>query len=381
MANNTHFDRSAPHRRHNDPTTDPCHDQEATILLAQMANFIARYVQLPSVEHLVAVALWVVHTHCFDCFESTPRLAVISPERECGKTRLFEVMALVVARPLLQISTTAAALFHAIAAIQPTILLDEVDNIFGPGDNNSQLRAVLNSGHRQGATVLRSAGATGARQFPVFAPVALAGIGNVLPDTLASRCIYVPMHRRGPGDTVDEFRYQTAAYQAAPLHDRLTAWADRNAERLMACRPEMPATIHDRRADVWEPLLAVATVAGPQWAMEARKASEAIEAAREATTLSLGSRLLADLHAIFHADSRTKLATSFLISKLIALDESPWADFQGGSLDARGLARLLRPYRVYPKDIRTGHQVVKGYTSADLAETWRLYLRTAGTDT
>jgi putative DNA primase/helicase len=33
-----------------------------------------------------AMALWAVHTHAFDRFTHSPRLAITSPERGCGKT-------------------------------------------------------------------------------------------------------------------------------------------------------------------------------------------------------------------------------------------------------------------------------------------------------
>ena len=37
------------------------------------------------------VALWVLHCHTLDVFESTPRLALLSPEKGSGKTRTPEV--------------------------------------------------------------------------------------------------------------------------------------------------------------------------------------------------------------------------------------------------------------------------------------------------
>jgi hypothetical protein len=56
-------------------------------LLDELDNYLARYVAFPSIEARHAVALWVVHCHAVDAFESTPRLALISPEKGSGKTR------------------------------------------------------------------------------------------------------------------------------------------------------------------------------------------------------------------------------------------------------------------------------------------------------
>ena len=49
---------------------------------------LRRYVQLKDHEY-VAVSLWVVHTHVYDRFAFTPRLALTSPTSDCGKTTLL----------------------------------------------------------------------------------------------------------------------------------------------------------------------------------------------------------------------------------------------------------------------------------------------------
>ncbi len=85
---------------------------------------------------MVATALWVVHTHAFEAAEATPYLAITSPERESGKTRLQEVLELLVARPLRTSNTGVAAMFREMSATHPTILFDEADAIFGKGKSD-----------------------------------------------------------------------------------------------------------------------------------------------------------------------------------------------------------------------------------------------------
>ena len=43
--------------------------------------------RVPHTEARAAVALWVLHCHALDAFDSTPRLALLSPEKGSGKTR------------------------------------------------------------------------------------------------------------------------------------------------------------------------------------------------------------------------------------------------------------------------------------------------------
>ena len=76
---------------------------------------------------LTAVALWVVHTHAFQAAECTPYLSINSAEKQSGKTRLLEVLELLVARPWLTGRVTAAALIRKVARDTPTLLLDETD--------------------------------------------------------------------------------------------------------------------------------------------------------------------------------------------------------------------------------------------------------------
>jgi hypothetical protein len=59
--------------------------------LDQVESYVRRFVVYPSKHAIVAHVLWIAHTHLMDCWETTPRLAVMSAERGSGKTRLLEV--------------------------------------------------------------------------------------------------------------------------------------------------------------------------------------------------------------------------------------------------------------------------------------------------
>lgn len=64
-------------------------------------SVLRTYVILP--EHsAIAIALWIFRAHCDDAFNISPRLAVLSPVKRCGKTTLLELIAKLVPRSLLR---------------------------------------------------------------------------------------------------------------------------------------------------------------------------------------------------------------------------------------------------------------------------------------
>src|SRR5262249_24726410 len=140
----------------------------------------------------------------------------------------------------------------------PTILFDEADTVFGKkaGESNYEdLRSLLNAGYRRGATVGRSVRGEGGvvpEDLAAFCAVAIAGIGNFT-DTVLSRSAIIHMERQAPNERVQPFRRREHAAEGKALHDRLEAWAAAAIDRVIV--PDMPETITDRNADVWEPLL------------------------------------------------------------------------------------------------------------------------------
>lgn len=348
---------------------------ELTAVLDRLDALFGRYVIFGSDHARYAVCAWVVHTHCVDAFESTPRLALISPEKQSGKTRTLEVLELVVPNPLHTVNVSAAAMFRKIAEGACTLLLDEADTYLSArtADKHEDLRGLVNAGHRRGAVAYRCTIEKGVKvqEYPAFAPVALAGIGD-LPDTILDRAVVVKMRRRAPGEYVASFRYRRASEEADPLKEALEGFAERHSEALEDLEPDMPAGITDRPADVWEPLVMIGDYAGPEWSQHLRAAATFLNRERQEKDPSLGVKLLDDLRHLF--EHHDKLSTESIIEQLCKIDESPWGDLRGKPIDARGLSRRLRPYDVRPKDVRLGDVVVKGYEAGDLYEPWQRYL-------
>jgi hypothetical protein len=347
--------------------------------LDDVERFLARFVAYPSEAARVAHVLWVVHAHLMDGWDSTPRIAFLSPEPGCGKSRALEVTELLVPYPVSTINVTAAYLFRRVGKTdsRPTLLFDECDTVFGPKarDSSEEIRALVNAGHRRHSRVGRCI-VTGktvrTEELPAYCAVAMAGIGD-LPDTIVTRAVVVRMRRRAPTETIEPFRQRQHGAQAQPLRERLERWAEHLEDMAALARPTMPEGIVDRAADVWEPLLAVAEMAGGTWPERARAAAVALLEESRASPPSLGIRLLADLRQVFGDHDR--LSSDAIVQRLCALDEAPWAELQGKGLNKRGLATRLRAYGVMSKTIRIDQtETRKGYERADLFDAWSRYL-------
>ena len=206
------------------------------------------------------MTLWAAHTHAFDAFNCTPYLAISSPEKRSGKTRLLEVLELLVREPLPTANISDAALFRVIDARQPTLLVDEVDAIFGKKSQRDELRGIINAGYRRGATTHRMGGANNStlQTFSVYCPKAFAGIGDCLPDTVVDRAIPMRLKRRTRGNAVERFRLREVQPEGHDLRDRLSSWLESCLDDLAESRPGLPDELDDRAQDVWEPLLAIA---------------------------------------------------------------------------------------------------------------------------
>lgn len=229
-------------------------------------------------------------------------------------------------------------------------------------DGNEDLRALLNSGHRKGASIPRCVGPQHAvEKFPTFAAVALAGLGD-LPDTLMSRSVIIRMRRRAPGEHVEPFRRRLHEPTGSELQDRLAAWARSVEARVRDAWPEMPDGITDRPADVWEPLLAVADAAAGHWPVTARAACVELAKVAENRDASLGVKLLTDIRDVLDREGTDRLSTERLLDALHKLDESPWADLRGRPLDARGLARRLKQYDARPHQFKVNDEKIRGYS-------------------
>jgi hypothetical protein len=393
---------------------DPASVRQLNVLLdevvATLAHFVAFSTKPTESEALgrfqvIAVALFVVLTYCFENFDCVPYLSIVSPTKRSGKTRVLEVLLYLACRAWLVAEITESTLFRKIQDSRPTVLIDEVDALWKKGSENTQgIRAILNVSYRSSGTVPRSVqGSDGiwhVEDFCPFGPKVLAGINtDKMPDTVRDRCIPIHIERRAKNQLIARYRERDAKVELGKLGADLHDWAGLYGSQLAAERPDLPDALNDRAQDIWEPLLAIADRAGGDWPELARQAALVLSGGTEAAgpeELLLAHILEAFMEKGLEARDddgkpvidddgkpvKDRISTEALLQHLVARgDDSKWAKWWGSAVEegklkgpASRLARMLKPHGIAPKKLRiSSTDTARGYLRADFVEVWERY--------
>jgi hypothetical protein len=352
-------------------------------LLADAEGFVRQYLLLPAMAYL-PVAVWIIATYAallFDCF---PYIAALSPQKRCGKTRLFEVIAELAYRCWLGTAPSPAALYRMLEDAM-TLLVDEVEMFSNKNKSESTqvILAVLNAGHRRGATIPRCEPPRHiVRHFPVYGPKAFAAIGR-LPDTLSDRSIPVKMQRKNKAQKVARFRIARAKKESAPIRGAIRRFVRDHQPEIELNYGHLTDLdldyLGDREADLWTPLFAVCLTCDPSRAVELQRCAVALSEAKAAddADANLPLKLMADIRTVWPKDTegraKEKCPTTDLIARLKGVDDSPWAGPEH-PLTSKKLAWMLKPFEVEPQTVRNGETTAKGYKWEDLEPVFERYL-------
>jgi len=346
--------------------------------LSAAGGFIRRFCILPESAYL-PLSLWAIATHISEAFGAFPYIALLSPAKRSGKTRVLEVLELLCARPQRITSGSPASIFRLMKNA-PTLLLDEVEALRSNKTSESAqaILSILNAGHRKGATVTRCGSQDKDFEpvhFPVYGPKAFAAIGR-LPDTLADRSICIPMQRKAASQHVARFLFARTPTEAQPIRKLIEAWAEANRDTVQQSYEQMGDLdfLTDREADLWMPLFAACAVAAPKRIAELKRCAQVLSGAKAADDVddSVALTLLDDVRSVWTAGSLNMLTAS-LITALEQLPESRWPEPEN-RLTPIKLAGILRPFGILPGTIRVGQGTAKGYKLADFESAFSRYL-------
>ncbi|QSR27252.1 hypothetical protein CFH99_16650 [Nocardioides aromaticivorans] len=353
-------------------------------LLDEINHFLGRFLVLGE-EQKVVLSAYVLHTYIAKHCQQTPYIFIHSPEPECGKSRLMEVLETLVFRPWMIVNPSDAVLFRKVSDKMPTLLWDEIDAVFNPkqAQNHEEQRGMLDQGHRRHGRVPRFINGQ-VVEFDVYCPKVFAGIGT-LPDTLSRRSVPISLKRKRTEELVEDFIYEDVKPQADLIRDRLITWADENGKAIASTRPtELPTTISDRMREGCFSLFAIADALGQ--GNDFRKALEFILTGdRTDSAETMRMRLLRDLRLVFAEERAIRgafrgLSTSEIIEGLNDLEESPWRDYYGRGIEPKDIAGLLAPYGVKSVQVKLDGQNIRGYRreggkhGEGLVDVWRRYL-------
>jgi Protein of unknown function (DUF3631) len=352
-------------------------------LLEEAREFFRRHVVVDDIQ-ADAVALWIAHTFVFEMARATPYIYFCSPDPGSGKTTALEVLAELCARAISIDDISGAALFRLIEADSPTVLLDEVDGVFGKktSDVAEDHRKLLNSGYRKGKQAIRCGGRnnTELQRFNIFCPKSLGGLRE-LPGTLAHRSITISMKPPRPTDLYEDFDPEETEVEAAALRARFEFWAESAEAELRDPRlkpvklPELDA----RGNEIWRILFRIADLAGARWPDAARDAARGLSAGdSRAGEASTGIKLLGDISGLFD-EERESCAS--LVEALNDDEEMPYGGWNSGAgITTRELGRKLAPYGIRAQKIRFGDRTLKGYYRTQFEDAWARYLPSFGSE-
>ena len=202
-----------------------------------------------------------------------------------------------------------------------------------------------------------------------------ACLAHVVSDQVIAAYHEIVMVRKRREEKVQRLRRRDG-HDLNVLGRKSARWARDNLETLRAATPETPSGLSDRAADAWEPLFAIADLAGGDWPLRARQAALALsgEAAKEDGNIA--TQLFMDIQMVFTTD---QIKSQTLVERLVALEGHPWAEFghNGKPITQNKLARLLKPYKIGPETIRLGpgeKDTAKGYKLVRFSDVFSRYL-------
>jgi hypothetical protein len=376
------------------PPEDPYGDEErasnaANVAGANKADFGALEPAIYLIEkHLdvkpneaLTIALWILHSHVFNQFDITPRLFLTSPVPGCGKTEVLKLIEILGSKTKRTGNISAAAAYRLIEQRCPTLLIDEGEN--QGARKNPVLVSVFNDGYGRGGTVDRVIEGE-YKEFPVFAPMAIAAIGasGTLPTTTLSRCVIIRMTRKikelEPIPTGGKF---TKDPELILAYQTIQNWA---ATVKLNTRPDIPKQLTNRMADIWRPLLAAAADFG--WGDRAREA--ALIYAKHFFDEDAAVILLYDIRTIFNHTGAARITSEALVSALLETEGSmiswtEWCGVQGDQqprkLTQGAMARLLHRFQIRSRKIRFKDRTLWGYAREQFTAAWASYCQETGT--
>lgn len=355
------------------------------VLIEEIAETIKTLVIVPEGTEL-AIALWIVHTYLIDpagehqVFRVSPILAINSPDRQCGKSVLCEVVMNLCPRSKLSMNLTESVLFRSMELEQPTLFIDEADTFINK--SRDSLIGILNAGYRPDGSVDRMGGKNfdEMRSFKVWGAKVIAGIGD-LPDTLSSRCIHIRMKRKLPHERVQRlntFRRENPDYFIKLCRQLVSLIVDikGKVDELVV---SMPEELDDRQQDNWEPLFKIALACNES--LYSRVVGLALTMrSHTPEQINMGVMLLVDVRLAFDKSGQPRISSADLLIALNSDDTRPWLTYSSGRpMSARQVSELLRPYGIGPRDLRINGPTCKGYERADFEDAFLRYLSESAT--
>ncbi len=343
----------------------------------QLEDFISEFLICSDSQRAI-LALWILHTYCYQVSLSTPYLNIYSHVEQSGKSVCLAVLRGLCANPWWASGIPASTLTRKVVADRPTVLLDNWHTTFRGNDKHQVTGFLLNGCQDFQSFTLLEKGS--AREVNLYCPKAFAGMASLTP-SLAQRCIPIALQRLKPHEEVTPVFITLAQQTTQPYTSWMQNWTRDHLEAIRkntigSCYRKSLPSLSPHQQDYAQTLLGLAETIGGQWPQKVRAALLEIlqeEQGREASSV----QLLSDVRDAFaHHQNSGRIFTNELLEYLHSLDHRTWYEWNKGQpMTAHSLSSLLRKhFNIYSRSQRRDKQKRRGYQQSDFAEAWQRYL-------
>lgn len=340
--------------------------------MRDMAQEVRRRVALRD-DEAMGMALWILHTYCYDLARHSPFLALQSPTPRCGKTTALALLKGLTPRARILGQTTAAGFYRTAHFEGATLLLDEVHLLIKA---SRDFRAIMDAAHTKETSVVSRSIDGVPYRFETFGPKALASIGR-LPDTLQDRSIVIPLRRRHFEETVYPLPPDYDNW-CLPLRRKAARWfideRSRIERRLATVR--IPRELNDRAGDNWRLLLAIAAVLGSVWKRRAERAAIVLSCASDLDANgNMAEQMIRSLARLYRGDRSLFTSPPAAVhDRLMQSDDGAWQACENNrSLTQAQMGRWLAAFGVRSRVVRTKNGPVRVYERAALEDAFARY--------
>lgn len=217
---------------------------------------VSKYLDLGDPVESKLIAIYILMSYCFPLFDGGLPFIKLQSGPGAGKSKLCSVIAHLGFNAVHTSSISEAAIYR-IGGSRSLLLLDEAEDV------RKSLAVLLNASYRRGSSVLRAGSRGRLESYALWGPRVIASIAP-LPDAVATRCILIRMApsrdaakgRLSVTDSCEDW----AAIRSRIYAAMLSRWQEIDS----AVIEHKETLLTNRAAEIWTPLIQIATAIEPQ---------------------------------------------------------------------------------------------------------------------
>jgi|TARA_B100000315_G_scaffold221841_1_gene225500 hypothetical protein len=367
----------------------PCKGDVSSKIVDEVENLIKAYV-FCSERDRTLMTLWSFHANVFGWFRFTPRLGFTAGTENCGKSQALKVCRFLTNNSFFQADASSASFFTLTQQGDKAVFVDEMPDLLG-GDRTNLVTA-LKTGCEEGGVATRIELHNGRRRpmiFSTHSAVAFSGVGvdGMFDRQLYSRTLWIHMQPAYRAEQPEPFYQNDSEPNFREVTSKMLKWLHENETKIKGFdRSNMPDYLYNRDRDKWEPLYAIASVAGEKWLERVRDISLEV---KDDEVLTDETKLLKAIQDIYHdwneysrgAERDTKTTPAELCRLLCMWEDEdgwrPYANFnkvyheEDKTIKSEQLTKRLRSFKLKTEGHRSSidKDRTRGYLWKDLLDT------------